>query len=148
MKKREWIITAVVVIVVLVILGLLALFYSCEKTEVCMKDRCFVVKVARSEIERSIGLMYEKEMANDEGMLFIFEGYGERGFWMKDTLIPLDIIWIKDNEIVHIYENAQPCAEKCPSIRPNVSANYVLELNTGLTSEMNLEIGDIVEIKI
>ena len=63
------------------------------------------------------GLMFRENMDSDRGMLFIFEKEGEYPFWMKNTLIPLDIIWInKDKEVVFISENAQPCEEGKPCL--------------------------------
>ena len=85
--------------------------------------------------------MFVKEMPENEGMLFIFEKSGIYPFWMKNTLIPLDIIWLDENQnIVFIKKNALPCKEDpCPSINPNKTARYVLEINSGLVDKLNLE---------
>lgn len=96
-------------------------------------------------MERSRGLMYREGLDSDKGMLFIFEKEGEYPFWMKNTLISLDIIWINENkEVVFISENAQPCSEEysCPSISPGKNAKYVLEINGGTSERIGLKIGD------
>ena len=93
----------------------------------------------------SRGLMFREKMDADKGMLFIFEKEGEYPFWMKNTLIPLDIIWInEDKEVVFISENAQPCNEEysCSSINPGNNAKYVLEINGGISEKIGLKIGD------
>jgi len=81
-------------------------------------------------------------------MLFIFPEEGEYGFWMKNTLISLDIIWIDENQkIVHI-EKAEPCTEEpCKVYRPTADAIYVLEINSGLTDKLNISIADEVVLK-
>ena len=77
-------------------------------------------------------------------MLFIFEEEAQRGFYMKNTLIQLDIIYLnKDGVIVSFAENAQP--EDLTTLPSNIPAQYVLEINGGLSEEWVLEIGDRVE---
>ena len=112
---------------------------------VCFDRRCFLVELAEDKGEREKGLMFRDSLDPDKGMLFTFEEEGEYPFWMKNTLIPLDIIWINENkEVVFISENTQPCKEKnyCFSVNQNKKAKYVLEINAGLAKEIGLEIGD------
>ena len=86
--------------------------------------------------------MFRESMNLDKGMLFIFDEEKEHPFWMKNTLIPLDIIWInQDREIVFIEKNAQPCPEKCKIIIPSKKAKYVLEINGGLADKIGIELG-------
>src|SRR4030042_2848822 len=68
-----------------------------KQNQVCFKKHCFSVELAVTPEEREEGLMFRKNLDSDKGMLFIFEKEGKYGFWMKKTLIPLDIIWIDDN---------------------------------------------------
>lgn len=128
------------------------LFYS-TKSEVCFSNNCFKVELAKTNTERETGLMNRKELANDSGMLFIFEKEEIYPFWMKNTLIPLDIIWIKEGpsagsgQVVFIKENAQPCGlGDCPFINPGISAKYVLEINSGEVKNFNIKIGDLIQI--
>ena len=82
-------------------------------------------------------------------MLFVFEKEDVYQFWMKDTLIPLDMIWIDEGgKIVFIKENAEPCeSEPCESFVPDGKAKYVLEINGGMTKLRGIDIGDSAEIK-
>jgi uncharacterized protein len=84
-------------------------------------------------IER--GLMFRESLGPNEGMLFIFDKAGFYPFWMKNTLIPLDIIWIDEGwRIVSIAESVPPCrADPCPTYPPAADARYVVEVSAGFT---------------
>ncbi len=87
--------------------------------------------------------MNRTELATDAGMLFVFPGEAERSFWMKNTLIPLDMLFIaKDGTIRHIHENAKP--NDLTSISSQQPAMAVLELNGGAVKTMNIQVGDTV----
>ena len=90
--------------------------------------------------------MNRESLNQNAGMLFIFQEEGVYPFWMKNTLIPLDIIWInKDKKIIHIEKNVQPCkAGPCPSYSPEKQALYVLEINTGLSERYSFKEGNEV----
>lgn len=121
-----------------------------SESRVCFKDKCFVVEVAKSVEEHARGLMYRESLAENSGMLFVFEKEGIYPFWMKNTLIPLDMIWLsKDGETVFIKENTEPCKTAiCPSINPQKEALYVLELSAGVVDKLGLKIGDKITIDI
>ena len=114
-----------------------------EIKEACFDERCFEVEIANTDEERQKGLMFRETLDEDKGMLFIFEEEGIYPFWMKNTLITLDIIWInKEGEIVFI-ANAVPCEiEPCQIYNPNKEALYVLEVNSGIANEIGLKAGD------
>ena len=99
------------------------------------------IEIADNPYERETGLMHRDAMDDLQGMLFIFDAEGARGFYMKNTLIPLDIIYLNSRgEIVSTVEQAQPKNETTlPSQAP---AQYVLELNGGLYAKWGLENGD------
>lgn len=120
-----------------------------KENKVCFKDYCFLAELAQTAQERSRGLMFRKDLAENQAMLFIFETEDIYPFWMKNTLIPLDIIWLaQDQKVVFISKNSQPCFQEiCPSITPDGKAFYVLELKAGKAEEMGLGIGDWLEIK-
>ena len=93
--------------------------------------------------ERSRGLMFREEMAADHGMLFIFETEGDRYFWMKNTPLPLDIIYIDaTGKIVSIAADTTPFSEQ--TIPSGAPAKYVLELNAGTSAERGIGVGDTV----
>lgn len=118
-----------------------------EISEVCIQESCFKVELAETPEERAIGLMNRTFLAGDNGMLFIFPKSGYYGFWMKNTLIPLDIIWINENlEIVDIV-TAQPCGEVCHAYKPDEKAEYVLEINAGMASKLRIIKKEKIKIK-
>jgi uncharacterized membrane protein (UPF0127 family) len=121
--------------------------------QVCLKGTCFSVDIVDTPQERERGLMGVESLGDDEGMLFVFEGEGNYQFWMKDTLIPLDMIWIdKGGRIVYIEKDAQPCtADPCTVYGPpavSAPALYVLEVNGGTADRLGLAVGDEVVLRI
>ena len=101
------------------------------------------IEIAADDATRQQGLMYRDTLPADHGMLFFFPQTGNYPFWMKNTLIALDIIWIDDQKrIVHVASNVQPCkADPCPSVPPNADARYVLELAAGVAARHGLANG-------
>ncbi len=100
----------------------------------------FKIEIADSPYERQTGLMYRDILEEQHGMLFIFENSELRGFYMKNTLIPLDLIFIdKDYEIVHIYSKAKPY--ETASISSQLPAKYVFEINGGLSEQIGIQKG-------
>jgi len=110
----------------------------------CLGINCFNVELVKTNQERSRGLMFRKELATNWGMIFVFDQKAKHSFWMKNTLIPLDIIWIDENyKVVHIKNNFQPCVDKnCETIAPKRKAKYVLEINGGLAEKIGINVGD------
>ncbi len=103
----------------------------------------FSVELAENQEERARGLMFREHLDRDAGMLFLFPRQRRLSFWMKDTPLPLDIIFIdRDGVIVHIAENTTPFSLKpIPSHFPAVGA---LEVNAGVSTDLNIKIGDVV----
>ena len=130
---------------------LLFLSISCTNTspQVCFDEKCVNVEIADEKEEITTGLMFRESLAKDSGMLFVFPEEGVHKFWMKNTLIPLDMIWINDNEIIYIKDNALPCkTEVCESYGPDKEAKYVLEVNSGFVEENEVDVGDTVKILV
>ncbi|TYP70987.1 DUF192 domain-containing protein [Aquimarina intermedia] len=104
------------------------------------------IEIADNPYERETGLMYRKTMEQNQGMLFISEESKPQNFYMKNTLIPLDIIYIDENQkIVSFQRNAQPNDET--SLPSRLPAKYILEVNAGLSKEWNLKEGDSISFK-
>lgn len=102
------------------------------------------IEIADDDYQRETGLMHRSSLKESQGMLFIFEEEAQRGFYMKNTLIELDIIYLnKGGVIVSFAENAQP--EDLTTLPSNIPAQYVLEIKGGLSEEWVLEIGDRIE---
>ncbi|NNE04881.1 MAG: DUF192 domain-containing protein [Xanthomonadales bacterium] len=108
-----------------------------------LKGQRFSVEIADDRDEQTLGLMFRRSLEPDHGMLFIFPGEAPRAFWMKNTYIPLDIMYFDSElELVSLV-TAQPCrTEACPGYPSEGPAMYVLELNAGKASELGLEPGD------
>lgn len=101
------------------------------------------LELALNDQEWANGLMFRDELPKDSGMLFVFPGDDRRPFWMKDTFIPLDMLWLDaKGVIVAIRANVQPCRlDPCPSVDPESSSRAVLELNGGFSAAHALRPG-------
>ena len=140
------------IVLAFLIASLLFLFYmkfNSDANKVCFDKDCFKVEVVSSQDELTNGLMFRESLNKNSGMLFVFPEENFYSFWMKDTLIPLDIIWINsDKEIVFIKHNAQPCLENdCENFTSNEKALYVLEINSGIAEEIGLKVGDKADFR-
>jgi uncharacterized membrane protein (UPF0127 family) len=108
--------------------------------------RLIQAELAATFEERASGLMHRPELANDRGMLFLFDSPGIHPFWMYRTLVPLDIIWIDaDRKIVFISANTPPCesenSSQCPNYFPNAVSRFVLEIPAGQAAVNGLDVG-------
>lgn len=105
------------------------------------KRHRFTVEFADNDERRTLGLMHRRQMAADAGMLFDFKRDGPVAMWMRNTLIPLDMLFVDREGIVrHIHERAVPMSEAIISSEENVRA--VLELNGGTAARLGLKKGD------
>ena len=104
----------------------------------------FLVEVARTEEEKKIGLMFRKTLAKNAGMLFLYKREALRLMWMKNTFIPLDILFIDKNGVIkRVVKRTVPHSLATISSRQSVLA--VLELKGGITSILNIKTGDRIE---
>lgn len=102
----------------------------------------FKVEMAETQPQQAQGLMYRRQLAPDAGMLFIYSKPQVAAFWMKNTFIPLDMLFIAaDGRIVHIHPNATPQSEATITTPQLVKA--VLEINGGLAARLGIRVGDI-----
>lgn len=104
------------------------------------------IEIADNDAKRTQGLMYRDSMAENHAMLFVFEHEAQRSFWMENTYIPLDIIYINaKNQIITIQKNTVPFSED--SIPSNGPAQYVVEVNAGFCDRHSVKPGDHIEWK-
>lgn len=104
------------------------------------------IEIADNDAKRTQGLMYRDSMAENHAMLFVFAHEEERSFWMENTYIPLDIIYLNaKNQIITIQKNTVPFSED--SIPSNGPAQYVVEVNAGFCDRHSVKPGDHIEWK-
>jgi uncharacterized protein len=109
-----------------------------------------LMEVARTDQEQSIGLMYRTELADNRGMLFVFNPPRPASFWMKNTLIPLDMLFLSRGVIKYIGTEILPCAgDPCPGYGPDqkTEIDSVIELRGGRAAELKLKVGDRLTIR-
>lgn len=112
-------------------------------------DSVIKAEIADTPNKRAKGLSGRQELASNSGMLFVFDQDNIFRFWMKGMLIPLDFIWIKDNEVVDVLINVLPPSTGTPDqdltvYQPKVPVNKVLEVNSGFINQHGIKIGDTI----
>lgn len=111
-------------------------------------NNCRSVELAITPSQQQQWLMNRPSLPSTSGMLFVFPQDGLYPFWMKNTLIPLDMIWIDFQSRIVAIRTAQPCTTpQCPNYDPWVIARYVLELNAGQAQERGLKVWDKIIVK-
>jgi uncharacterized protein len=136
---------------IIFLIGIIIIFSGCVKKDqknnvIIINNKEINIEIADSWPERVQGLSGRDNLCNDCGLMFIFDNKDEYSFWMKGMKFSIDIIWIDDNKIVYIVENASlPRGDNIPSYIPVVPANKVLEVNAGFVKKNNIKLGDIVK---
>lgn len=117
-------------------------------TTVQLHGQQFTIELATTDAARTQGLMNRTHLAADRGMLFVFAESAPQAFWMKNTLIPLDILYFDDaRRLVSMQLNVPPCkADPCAVYPSNASARYVLELAAGTARRLGVRDGDVLTI--
>jgi hypothetical protein len=119
--------------------------WATPRGEVTFPDRTVVaVEIADTPELQQRGLMFREHLAPGEGMVFIFPSVGYYPFWMKNTLIPLDMIWVgPDRKVVSVAHSVPPCkADPCPNYSPKGDALYVVEVVGGFAKKHQVREGD------
>lgn len=134
---------------------LLALFFfligisTLAKTpKITINNRTFNLYIAKSSRDKEVGLSKYTNLSQNQGMLFPFGTASNYSFWMKDMQFPIDIIFIRNNKIVVIYQNVQPPQknQNLTIYRPQELSDTVLEINAGLSEKYGFKNGDFVKI--
>jgi uncharacterized membrane protein (UPF0127 family) len=117
-------------------------------TTVELKGKKFDVEIADNPEARARGLMFRDSMDADHGMLFLFDRADPQAFWMKNTHIPLDILYFDENyKLVSAQERVPPCRSDPCSVYPSTGpAKYVLELNSGTAEKLGVKPGDLLTV--
>ena len=138
------------------VLFFVAIFTGCigqqkfETTKVTIttskSDIIVYSEVADNTYKRTLGLMNRSSLADNAGMLFVFDNEEARTFWMKDTLIPLDILFIDSKMNIVDIQTMQPCkAIMCPRYTSSSPAKYALEVNAGFAQKNGVKVGDTIK---
>lgn len=147
-RRRKRNLRDVILIISLVLLaGLGFYFYNQSLTprvEAQIGSQKFTLEVADTPDKQAKGLMFRRELPRSEGMIFVYESERINSMWMKNTYIPLDMIFLdKDKKVVGILENVPPLT--LDSRRVDQPSKFVIELNAGMVKEVGLQVGDLVK---
>jgi uncharacterized membrane protein (UPF0127 family) len=109
-----------------------------------LKGQRYTIEIAADDAAREHGLMDRTQMDAGHGMLFVFDDDAMRAFWMKNTKIPLDMLFFDaDRKLVSVQPNVPPCThDPCPAYSSGAPARYVLELNAGQAAKLGVTSGD------
>jgi len=106
------------------------------------------LEVAKTPEQQEIGLMFRTDLAKNRGMVFLFSPPRVTRFWMKNTLIPLDMIFLRQGVIQSISASVPPCKnDPCPSYGPFLEIDQVIELASGRAAELGLKKGDLLKVE-
>ncbi|MEH1932938.1 MAG: DUF192 domain-containing protein [Nostoc sp.] len=106
------------------------------------------LEVAQTPEQQEMGLMYRPALPDNRGMLFAFPSAQSISFWMKNTPVPLDMVFLHNGVVKYIQAAAPPCAsEPCPTYGSKTPIDKVIELRSGRAAELKLKVGDIVKIE-
>ncbi|UVK36773.1 DUF192 domain-containing protein [Mesorhizobium sp. AR10] len=160
MAHRNWLTAGAFCAAIAIIIAAGAYFYSQEPTSADSRtmilpvdptplvavtksgERSFSIEVADTPAERESGLMFREDMADDHGMLFVFESEREVTFWMKNTPMPLDLIFVGQDGKIRAIKQGEPQSEAI--ISPGEPVRFVLELKAGTAAKAGVEDGDLL----
>lgn len=115
-----------------------------------INGQTFLLEIAKDAKTRERGLSYRESLDQDNGLLFLFDRADRYSFWMKDMHFSIDIIYINNDTVVHVFENVPPptsTTQTLPTYTPDSAADKVLEINAGLSEKYGIKKGDKVEFK-
>ena len=134
---------------ILVSLFLIFLIGCTSSSFVEIDGKRIFVELADTPKEREEGLMFREELCDDCGMLFVFEEKGRHDFWMKNVVIPLDILFIDKDWLIVDIISAEPCTEDpCEHYLPSEDILYAVEVNKGFVAQHNISQGDYVTFSV
>lgn len=146
--SRTWVMIWLFLLVILYYFITISIQEKNTASKICIEKQCFTVEIARTSAEQQQGLMNREVMEKDHGMVFIFPKSDVHNFWMKNTLIPLDMIWVDDAFNVVRVLTAQPCIQDpCKVYRPEASAKYVIEINAWIAEKYGIHEWSVVKFR-
>jgi len=147
MKKTKKILILIPIILLLIILTTVLILQKNEQQnlyKLILQDQTIFLKPAITPQQKSQGLMFITNLPKNQGMIFIYSNEQPHSFWMKNTLVPLDIIFLNKNfQVIDIKQNVPPCKQDpCSTYQAKKPAQYVIEINAGLSQELAIKEGD------
>ncbi len=119
--------------------------------EAVIREQVFKIEIADTAVSRMQGLSGRKDLDEQNGMLFVFKKPDKYGFWMKDMLFPIDIVWISGDRVAGFAESVLPESSRAPSdleiYYPPEPVDKVLEISAGLVKKYGFKAGNIIEIR-
>lgn len=133
---------------ILLSLFLIGISTLAKTPKITINNHTFNLYIAKSSRDKEVGLSKYTNLSQNQGMLFPFGTASNYSFWMKDMQFPIDIIFIRNNKIVVIYQNVQPPQknQNLTIYRPQELSDTVLEINAGLSEKYGFTKGDFVKI--
>jgi uncharacterized membrane protein (UPF0127 family) len=117
---------------------------SLKTVKMTLAGRPFTIEVADTPETQEIGMMYRDSVPGDRGMIFVFPDEDDRSFWMKNTRIPLDIVYADKNGKVVAVKSMKPY--DLTGIESDKPAMYAIELNVGVANAIGLKVGDVIDV--
>ncbi len=154
MNKK--VVVIIILVFIILLLGFVSVFLKSfnpegKKSILQVRDKSFEIELADTASTRSRGLSGRDNLADNQGMLFIFDKPASYGFWMKDMKFAIDIVWLSGNQIIGFSENLQPEPQKSvfslPIYYPPANIDKVLEINAGAVRKFGLQIGDKISLR-
>ncbi len=108
----------------------------------------YALELARTPEQQTQGLMFRESLPSRTGMLFLFDDAAPHHFWMKNTMIPLDMIWLDESaKVLFVSADTPPCrADPCPTYGPDAPARSVLEIAGGLGAREKVTVGSTLQV--
>lgn len=139
---------AVVIFAIILTASIIVSGNNKKMKSVSINSQTFKVSVVTTDKDKQIGLSKNKKLAQNQGMLFLFDNPDFYAFWMKEMKFPIDIIYINGDKVTTVIQNAQPPASPndLPTFQPAEKSDKVLEVNAGLAKKYNIQEGSIINI--
>jgi uncharacterized protein len=146
MSKNIILILGFILIIITILIWRLFIFIPSSKfVDIKIKETTYKIELAKTTAQKAKGLSKRDSLCPNCGMLFIFDSETQLPFWMKDTTIPLDIIWLDKNGKI-VSNKTVTEINSLKTQKNEIPAQYVLELNANDYQKLNLKIGDIIQL--
>jgi uncharacterized protein len=127
---------------------IIAIIQGCAPQSIRINDTTIEIEVVSTPSAREQGLMHRTELCDNCGMLFVFDEVKVHSFWMKNTLLPLDMVFITEDFVITDILQAEPCyKDPCPLYTPDHFGKFVLELHQGFALKHSITVGDTIRLK-